>query len=95
MTPAELKSIRQDLGLTQKELAELLGLSRVFIGMMERGEKPICERTAFSVLYISGAKLCIGDYTISRDSGSFWIRHTSGKGVQFSAGDLESLFKNF
>jgi transcriptional regulator with XRE-family HTH domain len=34
-----LKSLRIDKGLTQGELAELVGLSVDFIGLIERGER--------------------------------------------------------
>lgn len=52
MQPLELKAARQELGMTQQELAEALGLTPQFIGMMERGEKPIEQRTALAVRQI-------------------------------------------
>jgi DNA-binding XRE family transcriptional regulator len=52
MQPMELKGARQELGMTQHELAEALGLTPQFIGMMERGEKPIEQRTALAVRQI-------------------------------------------
>lgn len=52
MTPLELKQARQSLGLSQQALAAELGLTRVFIGLMERGEKPIETRTELAVLYL-------------------------------------------
>lgn len=41
MQGQELKDKRVALGLTQVKLAEALGVSETFVGMMERGEKPI------------------------------------------------------
>lgn len=49
MDGKQLKAARQELGLTQGELAERLGLTPQFIGMMERDEKPIEVRTALAV----------------------------------------------
>ncbi len=34
-----VKELRKEKGLTQSELAEKIGLSNNFIGMIERGEK--------------------------------------------------------
>jgi len=45
MHPRELKTLRLALGLTQSELAAQLGVTRVFIGLMERGQKQISKRT--------------------------------------------------
>lgn len=49
MQPDELKAVRTEMGLTQGELAQRLGLTPQFIGMMERGDKPIEQRTALAV----------------------------------------------
>lgn len=48
----ELKAIRKSMDLRQAALADALGLTPQFVGMMERGEKPIEPRTALSVLYL-------------------------------------------
>lgn len=45
MDSEEFKSIRESAELSQAELAVFLGLSRVFVGLMERGKKPITRRT--------------------------------------------------
>jgi transcriptional regulator with XRE-family HTH domain len=42
----ELKALRIASGLTQTDFAENLGVSRVFLGLMERGQKPISKRTS-------------------------------------------------
>src|SRR6218665_1620347 len=52
MQASELKAIREGLGLSQDEMAERLGLSRVMIGLMERGQKPIERRTAQAAMLI-------------------------------------------
>lgn len=53
MQPSDLRDTRRTMGLTQGELAERLGLTPQFIGMMERGEKAIEPRTALAVLYLA------------------------------------------
>lgn len=49
MTGYELKQARQSLGLSQAALGDELHLSRVMIGLMERGEKPIEKRTELAI----------------------------------------------
>lgn len=53
MTPAALRKVRKAAGLTQRRLADAVGLSAGFIGEMERGEKPIEKRTWLAVLFIA------------------------------------------
>lgn len=48
----ELKSIRKGLGWTQGQMADALALSGTFIGLMERGEKPVERRTWLAALYL-------------------------------------------
>ena len=48
----ELKALRKGMNLRQASLAQALGITPQFVGMMERGEKPIEPRTALSVLYL-------------------------------------------
>lgn len=48
----ELKALRKAMDLRQIALAEALGITPQFVGMMERGEKAIEPRTALSVLYL-------------------------------------------
>lgn len=52
MTPAELLAARHTLGLSQARLAAALGLSRVYVGQMERGAYGIEPRTALAVQYL-------------------------------------------
>ena len=49
MTGKELKEARDKLGLTQSELADKIGMSRVMIGLMERDVQPIEKRTELAV----------------------------------------------
>jgi len=52
MQPEGLKALRMQAGLSQAELAELIGMSRVTVGLMERGEAPIEKRTELAVRYV-------------------------------------------
>lgn len=45
MTGKELKHLRTQAGLTQAELAQVLGMTTTFVGLMERGEAPVAHRT--------------------------------------------------
>jgi transcriptional regulator with XRE-family HTH domain len=49
MTGNEVRAIRSALGLTQAELAERIGISRTFVGLMERGQKLVSKRTAAAI----------------------------------------------
>lgn len=57
----DLLKIRQALGWTQQVMAAELGLTPQFIGMMERGEKPIEVRTALAVQQIFNANATLYD----------------------------------
>lgn len=46
MTPARLKRIRRELGLTQEELAHRLGVRRVTVARWETGARGIAEPIA-------------------------------------------------
>ena len=52
MTAQDLKEARLKLGLTQQQLGDELHLSRVAIGLMERGTKPVVRRTDLSMRYL-------------------------------------------
>ena len=57
MTGEELKEARRLFGFSQEKLGDKLHMTRVMIGLMERGEKPIEKRTELSVwclLYEAG-----------------------------------------
>lgn len=57
MQPEELKALRQSLRLTQDAFGDLIGVSRVTVGQMERGAAPITDRTEklVNALLASGA----------------------------------------
>jgi len=57
MQGSELRAIRKTLGLTLAGMAQKLGLSEKFVGMMERGQAPIEERTAVAVEALIGGPL--------------------------------------
>ena len=52
MTGTEMGQARRKLGLTQQQLGDELHLSRVMIGLMERGDKPVERRTELSMRYL-------------------------------------------
>jgi DNA-binding transcriptional regulator YiaG len=52
MQGSDLKAIRQQLGMSQAEFAEALDMTGTFIGLMERGERPIERRTEMAALYL-------------------------------------------
>ena len=49
MNGAALKQARRELGLSQEGLAEAIGMTRVMVGLMERGRKGIERRTDLAV----------------------------------------------
>ena len=52
MTGSDFKQVRRKLGLTQQQLGDELHMTRVMVGLMERGEKPIERRTEYAVQYL-------------------------------------------
>ena len=59
MKGEQLKKLRKDLGLKQYELAETIGVSKEWVGKLERGLGVIQKSTELSVwclLYESGIK---------------------------------------
>ena len=46
MTGADLRHERRRVGMTQRELAEQMGLHRNTVARLERGEWPISDRLA-------------------------------------------------
>lgn len=52
MTGDELRALRKQMNLRQAPLAEALGLTPQFIGMMERNVKAVEPRTAMAVRYL-------------------------------------------
>ena len=52
MQPSDMKRLRKAMGLTQGQLAIVLGMVVQSIGRMERGEMAIEPRTAMSMLWL-------------------------------------------
>jgi HTH-type transcriptional regulator / antitoxin MqsA len=57
MTPQELRRIRKELGLTQRELAELAGVAPNSIARQERGEIGIREPLARLIRILANQKI--------------------------------------
>lgn len=53
MQPDEMKALRKSIGWTQDQLASAIGMSRVSVGLMERGQTPIERRTELAVRYLA------------------------------------------
>lgn len=53
MQGLELKAIREGLGWGQRKFADEIGMTQTFVGMMERGERPIELRTALAARYLA------------------------------------------
>lgn len=93
MQGSELKEARKALGMTQADMAAALGMTSVFIGMMERGERPIELRTVLAVRHLA----LIGYIARARAELNDWIdKFTSLKGagcdeVRFALVQLEQL----
>ena len=52
MTPKQFKAARSTLGLTQKQMAEALGLTIRQITRLEAGETPVHKQTELAVKYL-------------------------------------------
>jgi len=52
MTKAELRRARERLGMTQKELAEAIGMRETSVARMENGFQRIMRTTELSVKYL-------------------------------------------
>ncbi len=51
-TPEEIKELRARSGITQKALADLLGVTRVYVGLLERAEKQPSKTLKLALNYI-------------------------------------------
>lgn len=71
MNPAELKAMRQSAGLTQVELAEAVGVTRVYVGMMERGVAHIERRMELAVRHVI-ASTPVGEIPRLRQAMADW-----------------------
>ena len=53
LTPAELKFLRTEMGLTQAQLAQIVKLDHQTIGRWERGETPIDQNAEFVIRMVA------------------------------------------
>ena len=53
MTATDLRVFRARFNLTQGDLAEMLGFTRQYVNMMEKGERRITESVAAKVAALS------------------------------------------
>ena len=51
---SRLRQARDELGLKQKDMAEKLGISAQYLGMMERGDQPLSEPVAMKMQSLYG-----------------------------------------
>ena len=51
---SRLRIARDELGLKQKDMAEKLGISAQYLGMMERGDQPLSEPVAMKMQELFG-----------------------------------------
>lgn len=58
-----IKELRLEKGMTQKNLAALVGCSQPMIVMWEKGE---CEPTASAIVKLSEALNCTTDYLLGK-----------------------------
>lgn len=81
MQAEDLKQARKALGLSQEEMADAIGVSRVLLGQMERAQAPIEKRTAIAARAILTERMpiynarpmtsCPGDVSLS-EALIFW-----------------------
>ncbi|WP_081856852.1 helix-turn-helix transcriptional regulator [Sphingobium sp. DC-2] len=79
MIPSELKSARKVLAMSQAEFADSIGVSRVLVGQMERGDAPITPRTSTAVEMLLAKTKLISDVYWVEDSakgGYIVVRRT-------------------
>ncbi len=58
-----IKELRQERGMTQKQLAQIVGCSQPMIVMWEKEE---CEPTASAIVKLSEALNCTTDYLLGK-----------------------------
>lgn len=86
----EFRQLRESAGLTQADLGKYLGLSRVFVGLMERGARPIARRTAEAMKAIPPRALDLRSQETDPDLRNF-ENSLMQLGIEFSAThDIES-----
>lgn len=84
MQADELRDVRKQMGLTQTELANALGLSYKSIARMEQGSMPIEPRTAMAVAWLTEhlgdrePALRMVPYFQNLDEMDRWLRDKGG-----------------
>jgi transcriptional regulator with XRE-family HTH domain len=53
MQGEEMRTLRKSMGWTLAKLAEELGMSEPFVGLMERGQRPIEKRTELAIRFLA------------------------------------------
>jgi DNA-binding transcriptional regulator YiaG len=71
LQPKEIRFLRTELGLTQAQLAELVGKDSQTVGRWERGETPI-EQSAEMVVRLHALQLTGGDELPSMQDMARW-----------------------
>jgi len=56
----DLRDLREKLRLTQLEFADALGVTRTYIGLLERGDRPIVKKFEKKLLQVFGEKITNG-----------------------------------
>ncbi len=69
MKKVDLKTLREQLRLTQAELAEKLGLARTYISMIESGAKPFSEKLRTKVEGLLLSNVSARDINASGNAG--------------------------
>ena len=65
-----LREMREQLGMTQQELADALGMARAYISAVERGANPFSEKFRNRVKNLSFAS---GDISVSDNHGAMAV----------------------
>jgi DNA-binding helix-turn-helix protein len=68
INPETMRCMRISLGLTQKELAEYIGVKPPYIHSIEKGERPPNERITVGMLYLAKQQEKVASY-IEQEGG--------------------------
>lgn len=71
-----LREMREQLGMTQQELADALGMARAYISAVERGANPFSEKFRNRVKNLSFAS---GDISVSGNNGAVAVASPGAK----------------
>ena len=74
---SEVQQLRQQLGLTQDEMGNKLGVSGKYVGMIERGEKSITAASSIGILFnLLREKGCLPGESAAPLVSSYLPKHT-------------------